>query len=173
MPDSQPVPVPFEHEAHEMNEAERRFYRRYRCSHPTSGAACATPVTVLTSHLVMEEGALRPTRRHRAMCAEHGRAYAVEHCVPLEPAPVPACTAPVRVSAARLPGGSTGVSLLVPLGDVTTVDVADGGRVLTRGELHDVPEVAVPLTLDAARALRHALDRQIGELEAVDGGGVR
>lgn len=74
-------------------------------------------------------------------------------------------TSDVKVSAIHLRDGSTGVSLLVPLGDVTTVHVGDLGRVLTATTQRDLPPVAVGLTPADARSLARTLMAKADEVD--------
>lgn len=74
-------------------------------------------------------------------------------------------TMDVTVSAIHLRDGSTGVSLLVPLGQVTTVHVGDQGRVLATTNQTDVPPVAVGLTPAAARQLARSLVAKADEID--------
>jgi hypothetical protein len=71
----------------------------------------------------------------------------------------------VTVSAIHLNDGSTGVSLLVPLDQVTTVHVGDQGRVLVATNQGDMPPVAVGLTPAAARQLARSLNAKADEID--------
>lgn len=72
------------------------------------------------------------------------------------------------VSVCRLPDGSTGVSLLVPLGELSTALILDGGRVVAQFGV-PIQEAAgplqVPLTPTKARELASALIYQAQQIE--------